>query len=193
MRKLFHHSKRPMVRHLGLILCGAVAICWLWASYGGSQPTVADESDQRKTLRSLPPRPAVSDAPETQAGDAEFADVADDEELRRRVIGTWEDDYRGKRTMTLREDGTATMIVELDGVGAALFADKLTFDIEWKIERGVMSLKTIGGTPEKKIALVSRIYGDEAEELIIELTDDRLLVEHDEDTDFDWRRVKTGK
>ena len=32
------------------------------------------------------------------------------------VLGTWEDRYEGKRTMTLKEDGTGTMVVELSGL-----------------------------------------------------------------------------
>ena len=34
-----------------------------------------------------------------------------DEQFRRLVVGTWEDDYQGKRTMTLKDDGTGTMAV----------------------------------------------------------------------------------
>ncbi len=39
----------------------------------------------------------------------------DDARFRRLVVGTWEDDYEGKRTMVIAEDGSATMVVELDG------------------------------------------------------------------------------
>ena len=42
------------------------------------------------------------------------------ERLRRLVVGTWEDHYQGKRTMTLQSDGTGTMVVELTGVNAFL-------------------------------------------------------------------------
>jgi len=40
---------------------------------------------------------------------------AQDEPFRRLVVGTWQDEYQGKRTMRLREDGTGKMVVELDG------------------------------------------------------------------------------
>jgi hypothetical protein len=36
-------------------------------------------------------------------------------DLRQLVLGTWQDDYQGKRTLTVRPDGTATMLVEFDG------------------------------------------------------------------------------
>ena len=43
-----------------------------------------------------------------------------DAQNRSLVLGTWQDEYQGKRTMTLNEDGTGTMIVELSGWRAAL-------------------------------------------------------------------------
>ena len=38
-----------------------------------------------------------------------------DAHARRLVLGVWTDQYQGRRTMTLNEDGTGTMIVELNG------------------------------------------------------------------------------
>ena len=35
--------------------------------------------------------------------------VDQDEQFRSMVLGTWEDEYQGKRTMMLKEDGTGTM------------------------------------------------------------------------------------
>ena len=185
MSKPLKESKRPVQRHFGVIICLSLAIFWAWTSYVDHHPAVAEKRPAVLAVQSLPPR---SDNPSPEIAVVAAGDDRD-EELRQKAIGTWEDDYHGKRTMDLRADGTATMIVEPEGLGAALFAKKLTFDIQWKIEQGVMILKTLGGTPAKKIALVSKIYGDQAEEIIIELTDDRFLVEHDESTDFDWRRV----
>lgn len=191
MWNLLRRPKRPVQRHFGLILCVALATFWGWTSYVDRHPAVAERQSTVLAIQSLPPRSDTANAGTTKPVEAsgEIC-IEDDDDLRQRAIGTWEDEYHGKRTMTLREDGTATMIVEPEGLGATLFAKKLTFDIEWKIKDGVLILKTLGGTPERKIALVSKIYGDQAEEVIVELTDKRFLVEHDESTDFDWRRVE---
>ena len=43
-----------------------------------------------------------------------------DARYRSLVVGTWEDEYQGKRKMTLNQDGTGTMVVELSGWRAAL-------------------------------------------------------------------------
>ncbi len=74
-----------------------------------------------------------------------------DERFRRLVLGTWEDRYEGKRTTTLKKDGTGTMLVELSGLKATLFADHLRFDMKWAIENGHLKKQTIGGEPAGKV------------------------------------------
>ena len=78
-----------------VVIAGVVGIV-LYARSGG--PPAKD------SLRETNARPAQSQSP---------ADL--DNSFRRMVLGTWEDEYQGKRTMTLKEDGTGTMIVELSG------------------------------------------------------------------------------
>lgn len=183
MLKLIRRSKHPLIRHSFSVLCGAVFICLAWSWYSGNQQSAAEDR-QPRAIRSLPPRP-------TPTAHAAAASESLDAKDRRMALGTWEDDYHGHRTLTLNEDGTATMIVEPEGLGATLFAKSLHFDIEWSIKDSVLNLKTLGGTPAKKIALISKIYGDEATEEILELTAGRFLVRHSEETDFEWRRVET--
>lgn len=114
-----------------------------------------------------------------------------DERLRRMVVGTWEDDYQGKRTMTLKQDGTGTMIVELDGVKAALFASRLTFNMKWSVEKGRLKKRTINGTPTARVQMILKMMGDRVDEPILELTDRRLLLlDKDRKTKYDWRRVR---
>ena len=81
------------------------------------------------------------------------------------------------------------MIVEPEGIGGDAVRQEIDVQYPMEDRKGVLILKTLGGPPRRKLRSVSKIYGDQAEEIIIELTDDRFLVEHDESTDFDWRRV----
>ncbi len=181
MLNFIRRSRRPAVHHFGMFACGTAVIIWAWTAFNGKQQSAADEKPTRTNLKSLPPL-GTADGSDQSA-------VNDDASLRKRALGTWEDYYHGKRTLTLREDGTATMIMQPEGMGAVLFAKELVFDIEWKIQDGILILETVGGKPAKKISLVTKLYGDCAEEEILELTEDRFLVAHDEDTDFDWKRV----
>lgn len=114
---------------------------------------------------------------------------ADDARHRTTVVGEWHDEYRGQRHLTVRSDGTATMVVEPDSLGKLLFADKLTFKIEWQIQAGRIIMKTVGGEPEGKTRLVTKLYGDRAEYQIRELSDERMLLrDPDGKTEYDWRR-----
>jgi len=114
-----------------------------------------------------------------------------DEQLRRLAVGTWRDFYQGKRTMTLREDGTATMVVELSGLKARLFTPRLELDIVWSVEKGRLKRRTVGGTPPDKIAFVNKRAGERVAEPIVELTKDRLLLlDKDGTRKYDWRRLR---
>jgi len=96
--------------------------------------------------------------------------------------------------MTLNDDGTGTMLVELSGVQAALFASKLRFDMQWSLDGKKLIKKTIGGEPASKVNLILNTMGDTAEDTIVEVTADRLLLlDKDGKTQYDWRRVKSDE
>ncbi len=114
---------------------------------------------------------------------------ARDEELRRQVVGVWQDDYQGRRTKKLNQDGTGTMVVELDGMRARLFARRLTFEMVWSVENGRLKKRTVRGQPVVQVQMILRSMGDRVSEQILQLTDDRLLLlDQDGKTRYDWRR-----
>ena len=116
---------------------------------------------------------------------------AQDEQFRRLVVGTWQDEYQGKRTMTLLEDGTGRMVVELDGLKAKLFAPRLEFDMVWSVDKGRLKKRTVKGEPAVAVQLILKTLGDQVDEPILELTQDRLLLlDKDGKTKYDWRRVR---
>ena len=83
----------------------------------------------------------------SQDGGAEKKVETEQEKQRRKLLGVWQDNYQGKRTMTLNEDGSGTMLVELSGLQATLFASKLRFDMKWSLEGKKLTKKTVGGEP----------------------------------------------
>lgn len=119
----------------------------------------------------------------------ESAPEGSEERRRRSIAGEWEDEYRGKRHLAVSADGTAKMVVEPEGIGKKLFADRLTFDIEWRLADGRVTMKMLRGEPKSKVKLILKLYGEEAEYKILDLTDDRmLLLDPDGTTQYDWRR-----
>jgi hypothetical protein len=114
-----------------------------------------------------------------------------DSRLRRMVIGDWEDSYQGKRTMSLKADGTGTMVVELSGWRAALSGPRLRFDMVWSVAGGRLKKRTVGGEPGIQVRMILKTMGDRVDEPILELTEDRLLLlDQDGKTKYDWRRVR---
>jgi hypothetical protein len=158
-----------------LIAVGGLAACWgifgamRFNEEGPSEPIVP-------SIASQPGQP-----------------LSEEDRRRRLLLGTWEDDYQGKRTMTLREDGAGAMTVELSGLKASLFAPKLEFDLKWSFDDGRLRKQTVGGRPETQVKMILKALGDRVEERVLELTEDRLLLmDPDGQTRYDWRRVKSG-
>jgi hypothetical protein len=129
----------------------------------------------------VPPPPAPSN---------EGRKETEEDTLRRKLLGTWQDHYKGKRTMTLNAGGTGTMLVELTGLQATLFAPKLRFDMTWALVDKTLTKKTTGGEPADKVNLILNTMGNTASDTILELTADRLLLlDADGKTRYDWQRV----
>jgi hypothetical protein len=155
---------RRIIAGSGIILAGCVAGLVVW-----------NRSASEKFSQEL----AQSESADTDA------------KYRSLVLGTWEDEYQGKRTMTLNEDGTGLMIVELSGWRAALSAPRLKFDMEWSIEGGHLKKQTISGEPKTPVQMILKTMGDRVDEPILELTNDRLLLlDGDGKTKYDWKRVR---
>jgi hypothetical protein len=130
---------------------------------------------------------AVGD-PSSQTTNAE---PSEDQRLRRLAIGTWKDFHHGKRTLTLNEDGTATMVLKLTGMKALMFTPRLQLDIVWSIKDGKMHRRTVGGKPASKVAFVNKQAGVSVAEPIRDLTDKRMiLVDKNGSQEYTWRRVK---
>ena len=119
--------------------------------------------------------PSTSAKPLTMTTDETPEPEDPDQRLRQLAIGTWEDDYEGKRTMTLRDDGTGTMVCELEGWNAT-FASRLQFEMTWSVKDGRLKKHTVSGKPAAKVRLILTALGDTVDEPIVELTDDRLLL-----------------
>jgi hypothetical protein len=137
-------------------------------------------------------KPAPQSSPAAVARPAPAAPQSDpDAPLRRLVVGVWTDDYQGKRTMTLRADGTGTMLVELSGWRAMLSAPRSEFHMVWSIEGRRLKKRTVGGEPRTQVQLILKTMGDHVDEPILELNAARLLLlDGDGHTRYDWRRVK---
>ena len=124
-------------------------------------------------------------------GDKSVSGAETDVQLCRLAVGIWRDNYQGKRTLTLRSDGTATMLVELSGMKARLFTPRLELDIVWSIRNGRMHRRTVGGRPADKIEFVNKRAGVAVAEPVLTLTANQMvLLDKDGSRRYRWQRLK---
>ncbi|MDZ4817937.1 MAG: hypothetical protein SGJ20_03085 [Planctomycetota bacterium] len=117
--------------------------------------------------------------------------VPSDEQHGENVIGVWRDYYEGTRTLTVRDDGTATMIVELEGWKAKMFTPRLQIETTWTINEGRFDRTIVGGKPADKVNFVKNRVGATASDKIVNLSPNRMiLVDQDGSTRYDWKRLK---
>ena len=164
------------------------------ASLSSSEVLPHDESAVEGNSSDAPSSDAEHPPDPSKTQPSQTEDESDDDErdarYRQLLVGTWEDDYQGKRVMEIREDGTATMDVYLEGWRAMLSADHLKFEMNWSVENGRLKKQTIGGEPKGKVNLILKTMGDRVDEPILELTNERLrLLDADGKTKYDWRRA----
>lgn len=129
-------------------------------------PTTASQTTN-DSRESAEPEPSAEPLAETS-----IASIVDSKPS---VIGFWRDDFYGKRIFEFREDGTATMVIELDAIGKALYGPQLKFFIDWKIEDNVLKLKMTGGEPASAFT-AAKIFGESSEQRIesVEVDEMRL-------------------
>lgn len=87
-------------------------------------------------------------------------------DLRSRLLGSWQDEFYGKRVFTFRDDGTAVMTLELDGVGKLMYGPKLTFFIKWTLQDDVLTMVMNGGEPAETAVTLAKLFGETSEQRI---------------------------
>lgn len=179
---------RPWHRVLVFNLAGFATLASLVASASSSSRPETAASALHATAAAVARELAsVPDAPPA----AECDEPSDEVDLRTRLIGAWEDDYMGHRVLTLRPDGTGTMLLELRGPAKLIVGKRLSFRLTWDTTDDVLTLQMTGGEPANKVALITRTYGDRATQSV-EMIDGRTLRVRDLDDgdEYEFRRLE---
>jgi len=91
-----------------------------------------------------------------------------------RLVGCWRDGFCGRRTLTLKADGSATMFLELDFAGRLLYGKTLEFDMRWSLNESVLSFEIVTGRPVDATRSAIKLWG-EVFEYRLELVDGERL------------------
>ena len=113
---------------------------------------------------------------------------------RTQLVGTWKDSFFGARTLTLNDDGTARMVLDLDFAGRLMYGSRLDFDMTWSVEEATVSIDIIKGTPVKAAKSLMQTWGSRYEYLL-DCVEDRRIEMRDWDGSMNYtlRRISDDK
>ena len=116
--------------------------------------------------------------------------IAANQSCRAQLVGTWEQNDHGKRLLTVRADGTATIEVRPEALWRLLFGRRLEIEIEWTIEQNSLAFHTVGGKPAAQVKLVNEMYGDQRVYQIENMsTDELILLDEEGERCQPWQRI----
>lgn len=126
---------------------------------------------------------AKSNAQPGQATDVPAADESTDKKMLKpkldkvdpaTLIGQWKDSFFGTRTLTLNDDGSAQMVLDLDFAGRLLYGNRLEFEMKWTLEGAVIGIDVVSGKPESSARSAMKTWGERYVYLLDAVSDDRI-------------------
>jgi len=187
-----------------LALVGATSLTGLWMSSSGPfaparhaavVPASTSSEDTLQSTQHAAPSVSGDLTSSTDAGSQDASVPApelspEDAQRSRLVVGVWEQERFGKRQMTIKSDGTATMIMRPSGVWATMFGERIDLEMYWSIRDGHIDYGVSGGTPAQQTETARKMWGDHWVEKIEKLSaDEMVLLDQSTSAPSGWKRV----
>jgi len=114
------------------------------------------------------------------------------DEILARLVGKWEQTKSTSRQiLTIEENGKATMVIEPQGLWTAVLGNKITVNIEWSLNAGKLTLRTVGGSPENKLQYINQVWGSEFVREIHTI-EDKMFTLRDDKGDVSQKWIRTA-
>ncbi|MFH5805049.1 hypothetical protein [Alienimonas sp. DA493] len=128
--------------------------------------------------------------------DAERGTAQTSPSLVDRLPGTYTRESYGLRTLTVREDGTATMTVDVDPLYQFLAgAERITVQIDWTLtgdpnaERPGVHFESVSGAPKEAFDSMTQLFGSERD-WVVQSADEALVLYNPKDDETEtWTRT----
>ncbi|WP_417383734.1 hypothetical protein [Gimesia sp.] len=182
-----------------LTLAGlSAAFLYPAADSNRSRSTTAQTQHQKPVLQQIPARviSQTSSAdpqkqPESDVKEAKSVELSS-EELLSRLVGKWEQTKSTSRQiLTIKENGTATMLIEPQGIWSTVLGKKVTIDIEWQLNAATLTLRAVGGSPENKLDYIKQLWGSEFKREIHSI-EDKMFTLRDDKGDVSQKWIRTS-
>ncbi len=146
----------------------------------------------------LPDKPERTEANKTEVAVVTVPDterLLPDEEIRKRIVGTWKQIKDEKRTIIINDDGTAVIHAQIDDKRQYIVGKKLKFDITWTIEDGLLTMITTGGEPKAAIKYIMLTMGDRRSYRIKNIDDKKIELQKptEKKPEPDWHRLEDSQ
>lgn len=114
------------------------------------------------------------------------------EEILAKLVGKWEQTKStSKQILTIEENGTATMLIEPQGIWTAVLGKQVTINIEWHLDAATLTLRTVGGSPENKLDYIKQLWGSEFVREINSI-EDKMFTLRDNKGDVSQKWIRTS-
>ncbi|WP_417390004.1 hypothetical protein [Gimesia sp.] len=151
-----------------------------------SQKPVLQQIPSRATSQNKPAKPQKQ--PESNGNSAEL----NSKTLLARLVGKWEQTKStSKQILTINENGTATMVIEPQGLWSTVLGKKVTVDIEWQLNAATLTLRAVGGSPENKMDYIKQLWGSEFVREIHSI-EDKMFTLRDDQGDVSQKWIRTS-
>ena len=109
-----------------------------------------------------------------------------------RFIGTWAQERFGRRTLTIRPNGTALMIIEPNDFFALAYGKRIEVELSWQFNGERAVYRITGGNPADKLELAKKSWGDAWDEPVVDVTDNSFVLVGADGSRCEWRRSETN-
>ncbi|QDV50510.1 hypothetical protein [Gimesia fumaroli] len=114
------------------------------------------------------------------------------EQILAKLVGKWEQTKSSsKQILTIKENGTATMLIEPQGLWTAVLGKQVTIDIEWSLNAATLTLRAVGGKPENKLDYIRQLWGSEFVREINSI-EDKMFTLRDNKGDVSQKWIRTA-
>lgn len=114
------------------------------------------------------------------------------EEILAKLVGKWEQTKSTrKQILTIKENGTATMVIEPQGIWKTMLGNSITVNIKWSLNAARLTLRTVGGSPENKVEYINQVWGSEFVREINSI-EDKMFTLRDDTGDVSQKWIRTS-
>lgn len=188
----------PVLASVPIVIALAGAIGFYLTADEGEGPAV-DETASGETQPTDTSKPGEDSSPkDNTAGTKPAEEPSTDEDAReiaritKLLAGTWTRESYGNRRLTIREDGTASMVIKPSTVYALVFGDRIDIEVKWELQDGYVDYKVTSATPAEKFEMAKKAWGDHWHEKINKLDENTLILLGEEGDEYEWTRVEGG-